>query len=116
MRAHHRFKTSSLSTPPAPRKKRGGYVTGNRICEILYKNNMETVAGSRGARRRSSEHTPASSSAYSGLRAQPRLEQQLLKLKDGNGNCSQQHSHVGLPVTEQYWDLKEVVKMLLLVK
>jgi hypothetical protein len=39
----------------------------------------------KGARRGSPEHNPADSLACSGLRAQLRLEQQLLRLKDGDG-------------------------------
>jgi hypothetical protein len=57
----------------------------NRHQQYLYPDNMETITDSPGARRGSPEHDPAESLACSGLRAQLRLEQRLLRSKDENG-------------------------------
>ena len=46
---------------------------------------MGTITDSRGARKGSPEHNLADLLGCSGLRAQLRLEQQLLRSKDGNG-------------------------------
>jgi hypothetical protein len=54
--------------------------------KILHINNMETVADSRGGPEEDSpEHNPADSLVCLGLRPQLRLEQRLLRHKDGNG-------------------------------
>jgi len=50
------------------------------------------------ARRGSPEHDPADASVCSGLGAQLRLEQRLLRSKDGNGKWLYQHSVVRIPV------------------
>jgi len=57
----------------------------DRHQQDLYLDNMETITIREGARRGSPEQNPADSSAYSGLRGQLRLEQRLLRSRDGNG-------------------------------
>ena len=53
---------------------------------FTYINNMETVADSREVPGENlPEHDPADSLACSRLRARLRLEQRLLRPKDGNG-------------------------------
>jgi hypothetical protein len=51
----------------------------------FYIYNMETVTDSRGIQKGPPERDPADSLACSGLRAQLRLEQRLLRSKDGSG-------------------------------
>lgn len=55
-----------------------------KICIIQNINNMETIADSR-VPKRNPEQNLADLLAYSGLRAQLRLRQQLLRSKDGSG-------------------------------
>jgi hypothetical protein len=55
------------------------------ISKILYIDNIETVIDSQGSQKGSPEHDPADSLVRSGPRARLRLEQRLLKCKDGSG-------------------------------
>src|SRR5882757_6806587 len=58
---------------------------GTRVYIIPNINNMETVADLRGPEEVPPERNPADSLAGSGLRARLRLEQRLLRFKDGSG-------------------------------
>jgi len=57
------------------------------FCNILYINNIETIPDYKGLEEDPPKHNPADSLACLGLRAQLRLEQRLLRSKDGNGLC-----------------------------